>query len=194
MKMAKDEAESNGHKVLFVCASKPLASMVNSHIGDAVDVKDIRSLSEMLVEDITSYQEPLFKGISHGLIGDYEKYNAIFVDEAQDFTEEWASIIRLLLDDPEGSRLGVFFDDVQVLRERASETGLALVNCRICCGRILGIPQISIIGLQRRPIWVQIWLQTLLKVRHLRQKLLTSMGNWFYFLKHFLSDTLRKNI
>ena len=66
MKMAKDEAESNGHKVLFVCASKPLASMVNSHIGDAVDVKDIRSLFEMLVEDITSYQEPLFKGISHG--------------------------------------------------------------------------------------------------------------------------------
>ena len=126
MKMAKDEAESNGHKVLFVCASKPLASMVNSHIGDAVDVKDIRSLFEMLVEDITSYQEPLFKGISHGLIGDYEKYNAIFVDEAQDFTEEWASIIRLLLDDPEGSRLGVFFDDVQVLREESFGNGFGI--------------------------------------------------------------------
>lgn len=81
MKMAKDEAESNGHKVLFVCASKPLASMVNSHIGDAVDVKDIRSLFEMLVEDITSYQEPLFEGISHGLIGDYEKYKEKPVDE-----------------------------------------------------------------------------------------------------------------
>jgi Mrp family chromosome partitioning ATPase len=80
MKMAKDEAESNGHKVLFVCASKPLASMVNSHIGDAVNVKDIRSLFERLVEDIASYQEPLFEGISHGLIGDYEKYDAIFVD------------------------------------------------------------------------------------------------------------------
>lgn len=126
MKMAKDEAESNGHKVLFVCASKPLASMVNSHIGDAVDVKDIRSLFEMLVEDITSYQEPLFEGISHGLIGDYEKYNAIFVDEAQDFTEEWASIIRLLLDDPEGSRLGVFFDDVQVLREESFGNGFGI--------------------------------------------------------------------
>ena len=126
MKMAKDEAESNGHKVLFVCASKPLASMVNSHIGDAVDVKDIRSLFEMLVEDITSYQEPLFEGISHGLIGDYEKYNAIFVDEAQDFTAEWASIIRLLLDDPKGSRLGVFFDDVQVLREESFGNGFGI--------------------------------------------------------------------
>lgn len=126
MKMAKDEAESNGHKVLFVCASKPLASMVNSHIGDAVDVKDIRSLFERLVEDIASYQEPLFEGISHGLIGDYEKYDAIFVDEAQDFTEEWASIIRLLLDDPEGSRLGVFFDDVQVLREESFGNGFGI--------------------------------------------------------------------
>lgn len=80
----------------------------------------------MLVEDITSYQEPLFEGISHGLIGDYEKYNAIFVDEAQDFTEEWASIIRLLLDDPEGSRLGVFFDDVQVLREESFGNGFGI--------------------------------------------------------------------
>ena len=115
-----------GTRYFFVCASKPLASMVNSHIGDAVDVKDIRSLFEMLVEDITSYQEPLFKGISHGLIGDYEKYNAIFVDEAQDFTEEWASIIRLLLDDPEGSRLGVFFDDVQVLREESFGNGFGI--------------------------------------------------------------------
>ena len=44
------------------------------------------------------------------------KYDAIFVDEAQDFTEEWARITRSLLADQSKSRLGIFYDDVQIFR------------------------------------------------------------------------------
>ena len=126
MKMATTEAESNQCKVLFVCASKPLADMVRGHVGETVEVKDIRSLFERLVEDISQYKPPLYEGISAGRIDDGIKYDAIFVDEAQDFTEEWATIVRSLLSRPNESRLGVFFDDVQVLREDSFGNGFGI--------------------------------------------------------------------
>lgn len=128
MKMAKDEASSNQRKVLFVCASNPLADMVRTHIGESVEVKDIHSLFEMVVEDITQFQPPLYEGISTGRINCQCKYDAIFVDEAQDFTNEWASTIRSLLASPNESRLGVFFDDVQVLREDSFGNGFGIAE------------------------------------------------------------------
>ncbi len=128
MKMAKEEANLDGNKVLFVCASKPLTDMVRSYIGETVDVKCICSLFETLTDDINQYHPPLFKGISNGQIRGDIKYDAIFVDEAQDFTEEWARVICSLLTNPKGSRLGVFFDDVQVLREESFGNGFGIAE------------------------------------------------------------------
>ena len=54
------------------------------------------------------------------------KYDYIFVDEAQDFTSEWATIVKKLLVDENNSRLGVFFDDVQVLREDSFGDGFGI--------------------------------------------------------------------
>lgn len=44
------------------------------------------------------------------------QYDAIFVDEAQDFSEEDAFNLKLFLKDEKQSRLGVFYDDVQKVR------------------------------------------------------------------------------
>ena len=126
MKMAKNAAETFGQKVLFVCASKPLAEMVRSHIGDTVDVKDIRSLFQNVIRDFETFREPTFIGLSNNLIEDCPKYDAIFVDEAQDLTSEWATIVKKLLVDEKNSRLGVFFDDVQVLREDSFGDGFGI--------------------------------------------------------------------
>lgn len=126
MKMAKREAGIPEQKVLFLCASKPLAKMVSFHIGDTVDVKDIRSLFQNVIRDFETFREPTFVGLSNNLIEDCPKYDAIFVDEAQDFTSEWATIVKKLLIDEKNSRIGIFFDDVQVLREDSFDDGFGI--------------------------------------------------------------------
>lgn len=128
MKMALAEADRTRQRVLFACASKPLAEMVMQHIGNNVDVYDICSLFALISENADKYQAPLYRGISDSLVAEIPKYDAIFIDEAQDFTVEWAEIIRKLLSDENNSRLGVFYDDVQVLRENSFGAGFAIAE------------------------------------------------------------------
>lgn len=128
MKMAKAEADLSGRRVLFACASRPLAEMVMQHIGNSVDVYDIQSLFALISEDADKYLAPLYQGISDSLVTELPKYDAIFIDEAQDFTVEWAEIIRKLLSDENNSRLGVFYDDVQVLREDSFGAGFGIAT------------------------------------------------------------------
>ena len=126
MKMAKYAAEVSGKEVLFVCASKPLAEMVRVHKGEAVEVKAVRSLFQNVIQDFDTLNDPTFERLSNNFIADRSKYGAIFVDEAQDFTSEWASIVRKLLVDDKKSRLGIFFDDVLVLREDCIGDGFGI--------------------------------------------------------------------
>ena len=128
MKMARAEADCSGQRVLFVCASKPLSEMVTQHIGNDVDVYDIRSLFALISENADKYQAPLYRGISNSLVAELPKYDAIFIDEAQDFTVEWAEIIRKLLPDANNLRLGVFYDDVQVLRKDSFGDGFGITS------------------------------------------------------------------
>lgn len=126
MKMAKKAAEISGKNVLFLCSSKRLAEMVRSNIGDLVIVKDIRSLFENAIRDFNAFAEPTYDGLSNNFIEESTKYDAIFVDEAQDFTTEWANIVRNLLVEKDTSRLGIFYDDVQVLREDSFGDGFGI--------------------------------------------------------------------
>ena len=126
MKMALSESLIPSQKVLFLCASSKLADMVNKKIGSSLCVRDVRSLFQSIIENFGDYQEPLYLGLSNGLKDNTTKYDAIFVDEAQDFTEEWAEIIRRLLVNEKKSRLGVFFDDVQVFRKDSFENGFGI--------------------------------------------------------------------
>lgn len=118
MKLANDEAKY-GKDVLLACASKPLASMIRDNVVDQVEVYDIEALFNLISNNEYNLQAPLFEGIEDNIRADCRKYDSIFIDEAQDFTPEWAYVIRLLLKNDKESRLGVFYDDVQILREES---------------------------------------------------------------------------
>lgn len=128
MKMALHESQNSNKKVLFICASEHLANMVNSIIGEKVEVMDIYSLFNKVVNNFDKYQAPLYEGLHTALKKDALKYDSIFIDEAQDFCFEWAKLIRRLLLDPINSRMGVFYDDVQILRDESFGDGFELTE------------------------------------------------------------------
>ena len=125
IKMANNEARE-GEKTLFLCASPKLADYVRGFVDINVNVLDIVSLFKSIVDRFEEYKSPDYVGISNGIKTNLEKYDAIFIDEAQDFTVEWAVIIRKILADPLQSRLGVFYDDVPVLRGDSFGDGFAI--------------------------------------------------------------------
>ncbi len=94
LKMANREAAKGG-RVLLTCKSPSLASTLQDMSTENVEVFDLERLKE--------------NGIKW-------QYDAIFVDEAQDFSEEDAFNLKLYLKDEKQSRLGVFYDDVQKVR------------------------------------------------------------------------------
>ena len=94
LKMANSEAES-GARTLLTCRSVALANTLRAMAGEKVDVMDLDTLRK---EEL--------KG----------QYDAIFIDEAQDFSEEDAINLKMYLKDEKKSRLGVFYDDVQKVR------------------------------------------------------------------------------
>ncbi|WP_294242062.1 NERD domain-containing protein [Pseudobutyrivibrio sp.] len=94
LKMANIEAEKGG-KALLTCKSVALANTLKGMAATNVDVYDLDTLRN---SDLKGH------------------YDAVFVDEAQDFSEEDAFNLKLFLKDEKQSRLGVFYDDVQKVR------------------------------------------------------------------------------
>ena len=126
MKMAKEEAQDSEKRVLFLCQSPYLAGIVRNKIGDCVTVLDVYSLFMQIIDHFENLAGPLYEGVSRFIKSDIELYDAIIIDEAQDFTYEWALLVRQLLRDKNESRLGVFYDDVQVLREDSFGDGFGI--------------------------------------------------------------------
>lgn len=133
MKMALQEAVDLKKRVLILCASPTLRDAIemellkHREIGTRIDVYSVKQLFSKLAPSIDRFAEPYYDGIEDSLCIN-ERYDAIFVDEAQDFTEEWARITKRLLVSPENSRLGVFYDDVQVLRENSFKDAFGIVG------------------------------------------------------------------
>lgn len=124
MKMA-EESYSQHQKTLFMCASPHLAKKVRTSLSQGIDVYDLASLLGQCVEGIDLLTPPFFAGAMEHLRDTYPHYDAIYVDEAQDFTEELAQFVNTLLVDT-SSRLGVFYDDVQILRQDSFSNGFAI--------------------------------------------------------------------
>ncbi len=105
-----------GKKALFICYSKALATYVKEIIADdRVDCYDYEGLIFELFGDICG-QMPFNQGVKEysSLFlqnPEVKKYDLIVVDEAQDFTEDWAFSVNLMLKQ-EGS-LYVFYDENQ---------------------------------------------------------------------------------
>lgn len=124
MKMAEDSLAA-GNKVLFLCASTHLANRVRTFLSSEIDVYDFKGIFGLCVNDLESYEAPLYPGVLSAIKEERPRYSAIYVDEAQDLTEEWAAIVKLLLEN-ECSRLGIFYDDVQILREDSFNDGFGI--------------------------------------------------------------------
>ena len=128
MKLASAESVAGTQKVLFICESEKLANMVRSKLDNRIDVFNVYQLFQLIIDDFNSFSPPRFEGVIDKIKVKIDKYDAIFVDEAQDFTEEWARIIRLLLRDSSKSRLGIFYDDVQVIKEDSFGDGFGILS------------------------------------------------------------------
>ncbi len=126
MKMAKDAARDTTNQVLFLCVSPRLAQMVRAHMEDSVDVLSLEELFQKVITNYKFIDNIDSIDLEKKLAPDHTVYDAIFVDEAQDFSTEWAAIIKKLLRNPQESRLGIFYDDVQVLREESFGDGFSI--------------------------------------------------------------------
>lgn len=119
MKMAENEAGIKGNKVLFLCASPHLSAMVREKLSVKIDVFDIKTLIKLVSQNPEKYEGPNYTGIVNSIRDDIKKYDAIFIDEAQDFSENLAFLAKSMLVDEQQSRLGVFYDDIQVVRDES---------------------------------------------------------------------------
>ena len=117
MKLAELEASVPNRSVMFLCVSSNLARMVREILSDKIEVYDIKTLIETISLNPEKYQAPRYEGVNDSICEDAKKYDAIFIDEAQDFSEDLAFLVKELLIDERDSRLGVFYDDVQVFRK-----------------------------------------------------------------------------
>ncbi len=113
---------ASGKHPLYLCFNKTLAARVATHINsDAADVYCIDDLAEFLLGDLVKKAKVVdgCKEYSDLLeeLPDLPKYDLVVVDEAQDFTEDWAYCVNLLVKD-KGS-LYVFYDESQNVFSRS---------------------------------------------------------------------------
>jgi hypothetical protein len=148
---------SEGFRTALLCYNRPLADFIASlrNGGSAPEVLDFHQLCSSYVQraqavsgrslfaeaasahpkaDVYDVQWPLALAYATELLPD--RFEAIVVDEGQDFREEYWLPIELLLADGDNSPLYVFFDQNQELYTRASsfpvrdEPFVLTKNCR----------------------------------------------------------------
>ena len=112
IKMANQEAQK-GNKVLITCASNKLAAMIRENVLESIEVRSLDELLAEVIEDYNTIDKSTYENVFVNVKKDVFKYDAIFIDEAQDLNEEIACVIKYLLKDERHSRLGIFYDDVQ---------------------------------------------------------------------------------
>ena len=123
MKMARHDM-NNGDKVLFLCVSPVLAQWVSKMLGPKVCVRDLESLFMESLSGFSNLRDSDVAALPlvHGCV----KYSSIYVDEAQDFTYEWALKVRDFLVEPMTSRLGIFYDEIQVMKSDSFGNGFCI--------------------------------------------------------------------
>lgn len=115
-----------GFDVLLTCFNVPLANYLSQHVPENVDVFNFHNLCKVLIEEADIYAPPPFD--THEYYNRFlpekaldaitelgPQYDAIVVDEGQDFCEEWWFILLSLLRDQEEGIFYIFFDDNQML-------------------------------------------------------------------------------
>ncbi len=149
---------ADGNRTLLLCYNRPLADHLKDVIGDNPKLLPMsfhqlcdwfarrarsRTGRDLLAEAKRAYPTedfydvhlPWALALSTEVMPD-ERFDAIVVDEGQDFREEFWLPLELLLRDPVGSLLYVFYDQNQAVYKRVSsfpiddEPFVLTVNCR----------------------------------------------------------------
>jgi len=139
---------AQGFRVLVTCFNLMLADSVRRGLIDVSEIevlaydelceKFVREFGKIPSKSLTGngYYKELrsrFAAVADRATG---RYDALIVDEAQDFLEDWWLPMQLLLKDPDRSPLYVFFDDNQSIFHRppglpiTGEPMQLTVNCR----------------------------------------------------------------
>lgn len=141
-----------GFRVLFTCFNINLAlwverqlantDVVTKHFhGICYDVAERagRPIERQAGEDDGAYYDRFADALLEALPHTDERFDAIVVDEGQDFREEWWVALTSLLEDPEDGVLYIFYDDNQRIYERATSFPITTEpfplteNCRNTC-------------------------------------------------------------
>ncbi|KJS01004.1 MAG: hypothetical protein VR65_10650 [Desulfobulbaceae bacterium BRH_c16a] len=114
-----------GMKVLITCFNPYLANHIKSLTkGNNIDVISFNKLINSLIRDNSNgdvqewniYSEPTSKEIDKAfdeILSNKVYYDAVIVDEGQDFKEHWWLIIEAFLENSNGNILFIFADDKQ---------------------------------------------------------------------------------
>ncbi|MDI1437622.1 DEAD/DEAH box helicase family protein [Polyangium sorediatum] len=118
--------DAAGMRTLLLCHNPNLAQHLASLVANSsVDVYDITTFVNKLAEvatperlDWTAFDEPLDQDVNHAFDAVNKttaSYEAIIVDEGQDFRESWWALIDAFLEYSRTKTLYVFYDDNQAL-------------------------------------------------------------------------------
>ncbi len=127
---------SEGFKTLLTCFNRPLADFLGKRAKE-IDNLTVMNFHTLCYEMARKADCPVLMPEGEAQQGDYfekdlpaalvnaleclaeERFDAIIVDEGQDFAEDWWTALQLALSDPDQGILYVFFDDNQRLYRRA---------------------------------------------------------------------------
>lgn len=118
-----------GFKTLLLCFNAPLADFLRQHAAEDVDVFYFHELCKQLAKEAgvgyrsstseQEYYEKVLPGILLDAITELgPQYDAVIVDEGQDFLDSWWDTLFFLLKDQENGILYVFFDSNQNIYQR----------------------------------------------------------------------------
>ena len=129
---ARRLAES-GRKVLMVCFNRGLAGYLGERMAvpEKLHIRHFHGLCRDLVseiglkpppgsEDGDAYVAWLPEGLFEALAHSVTRYDAVVIDEGQDFEADWFDILEGILGDPEKGHYYLFFDDNQRLYSTAA--------------------------------------------------------------------------
>lgn len=117
----------SGKKPLYICSNPLLAERVKQEISHPVDAYSIEELAKRILGD--KYETaPVSRGckmfaelFAHAALPEYD---LVVVDEAQDFTEDWAACADMLV--KHNGQLYVFHDESQNIFNRSFGTAFGI--------------------------------------------------------------------
>ncbi len=120
---------ADGFRVLFTCFNRPLADQLSAAVGDAnVSVTTFHSLclSEARKAGVPAapdnsdwWQDQAADALLAATLKNETSWDAVIVDEGQDFAPSWFDALRMALTDPDEGIFYVFYDPRQALMQPA---------------------------------------------------------------------------